>query len=316
LDRERLHFQDRSLHFSNLLRGTMSIKKRDTRILQSEICNPQSFELWRPAGLQGIEFLKAAYTEHEFPRHWHDKYVVEIVERGVNEFFCEGRTFTAPAGSIVIIHPGEVHTGRSVGKERLEYRCIYPSRDLIKSFLGPDPGIYEFAPRFKSNVIDDPELASHLIRLHHRIEKGAGTLESQTLLAETLSSLVNRHSESMVISGASLRMEPYRIRRACEFMNDNHSDRITLDQLASAAGLSLFHFLRLFRKSEGLPPYEFLTNVRVERARILLAKGCSISDAAQQTGFFDQSHLNRHFKRLLGITPGQYRATSSKTRFL
>ena len=84
-------------------------------------------------------------------------------------------------------------------------------------------------------------------------------------------------------------------------------ENITLNQLAKISALSAFHFLRTFQKTYGLSPHEFLKNVRIERARKLLKKGLPITEVAGQTGFYDQSHLNRNFKKILGLTPGQYR---------
>ncbi|MCG8605901.1 AraC family ligand binding domain-containing protein [bacterium] len=76
--------------------------------------------------------MSACYTSHTFPRHWHESFVIEIVESGVDEFQCRGTVFNAPAGSIVVFNPGEVHTGRPVGGVPLKYRSLYPSVDLMR----------------------------------------------------------------------------------------------------------------------------------------------------------------------------------------
>ncbi|MDY6953262.1 MAG: AraC family transcriptional regulator, partial [Thermodesulfobacteriota bacterium] len=101
--------------------------------------------------------------------------------------------------------------------------------------------------------------------------------------------------------------ERKRVKRAREYMEAHFHEDISLHQLASLAHLSPFHFVRVFRKELGLPPHAYLTQVRVNRAKALLAKGSKIADTAFDTGFADQSHLTRHFKRITGVTPGQYR---------
>ncbi len=72
------------------------------------------------------------------------------------------------------------------------------------------------------------------------------------------------------------------------------------------AGLSPFHFLRSFREQVGLPPAAYQTHRRVAAAKRLVRNGCSIADSAAEAGFADQSHLSRHFQRIVGTTPGKY----------
>jgi AraC-like DNA-binding protein len=80
---------------------------------------------------------------------------------------------------------------------------------------------------------------------------------------------------------------------------------ITLNALAQQAGLDKFHLCRAFREEVGMPPYAYLTHLRISRAMGLLARGQGPSEAALRVGLYDQSQLNRHFKRIVGLTPGQ-----------
>jgi len=96
------------------------------------------------------------------------------------------------------------------------------------------------------------------------------------------------------------------VRRARAFLHDALADKITLDDLAAYAGLDKFHLVRAFRCEVGLPPYEYLTHLRVCRARELLRRGVLVAEAAQTVGFYDESQLHRHFRRILGVAPGVY----------
>ncbi|HEY4491998.1 MAG TPA: helix-turn-helix transcriptional regulator, partial [Acidobacteriota bacterium] len=91
-----------------------------------------------------------------------------------------------------------------------------------------------------------------------------------------------------------------------EFLKVGYSKNISLSQLTSLTNLDRFYLLRVFANQVGVPPHEFQTQIRIAHARELIRRGHPICDAALRTGFFDQSHLSRHFKRIVGMTPGEY----------
>jgi transcriptional regulator GlxA family with amidase domain len=90
-------------------------------------------------------------------------------------------------------------------------------------------------------------------------------------------------------------------------LEEHFREDVPLAHLANATGTSMYHLQRAFRRAWGLSPHEFQSQLRVYHARALLQVGKALTDVATEVGFFDQSHLNRQFKRILGITPGQYR---------
>ncbi len=99
------------------------------------------------------------------------------------------------------------------------------------------------------------------------------------------------------------------IRAALGFMEVNFAEPLSLAQLARVSNLSVFRFATVFRREVGLPPHQYLCRLRVSHAQSLLRRGTSPATAAMESGFFDQSHLCRHFKRVCGVTPGQFAAT-------
>jgi transcriptional regulator of acetoin/glycerol metabolism len=103
-------------------------------------------------------------------------------------------------------------------------------------------------------------------------------------------------------------LPPSAMRRVREHVEVHLSESMDLAELAGVAGLSVFHFARAFKQSTGVAPHHYLVHRRIERAREMLA--CSklpLSEVALATGFADQSHLARHFRQILGMTPGQFR---------
>jgi AraC-like DNA-binding protein len=96
------------------------------------------------------------------------------------------------------------------------------------------------------------------------------------------------------------------IRRALSHIERHFTEALYLDDLAALAGLSVCRFVTVFRRQVGLTPHRFVCRERVRYARTLLADGVPAAQAALEAGFFDQSHLSRHFKSVYGVTPGRY----------
>jgi AraC-like DNA-binding protein len=98
------------------------------------------------------------------------------------------------------------------------------------------------------------------------------------------------------------------MRRVHEYVEAHLSSSIELAELSAIAGLSVFHFAREFKRSAGVTPHYYLVGRRLERAKELLARSdLSVAEIAFVTGFSDQSHLARHFRQMIGVTPGQFR---------
>lgn len=95
------------------------------------------------------------------------------------------------------------------------------------------------------------------------------------------------------------------LRRVTDYVEGHLDGDVSLGRLAAVAGLSPYHFTRVFRAAVGTTPHQYVIRRRVERARQLLAEGCDIARAAARVGFSGQSHLHHHVRRLLGVTPGE-----------
>ncbi len=125
------------------------------------------------------------------------------------------------------------------------------------------------------------------------------------------------HSQTVAVTSKPISVHAGRsssITRALHFMEQNFVEPVTLSQLAAIANLTLFRFAAMFRKEVGMPPYRYLSCLRVEQAKSLLEQGVPAAVAAAETGFFDQSHMYRHFKRICGVTPSQYMAATLTSR--
>ncbi len=104
------------------------------------------------------------------------------------------------------------------------------------------------------------------------------------------------------------------MRRIASYIEQNYTDNLPLSELARLAEISPYTLVNVFRREVGIPPHQYICYVRIREAKALLRSGLSLASAASEAGFFDQSHLTRHFKRLCGMTPGQYIAQMTPLR--
>jgi AraC-like DNA-binding protein len=259
--------------------------------------------------MHNLEIVEASYIDHEFPRHLHETFVIEVVVEGNVAFECSGKSYLAPKGGIILLHPEVVHTGRSADRKAVSYRSFHPTTEWMK-WISKQLN-YDREIAFKSVTLENPPVARLLKKAHKAFQNDQDPLDAESLMTLAFSMLVRSQTD---VSPATSFNAPQSILRAKEYLEGEYSRSVQLSELANVSGLSPFYFLRAFTKATGLTPHEYLCNLRVEKARKLLSGGVSIAETAAETGFFDQSHLHRHFLRILGITPGKYRAILSNKK--
>jgi AraC-like DNA-binding protein len=256
----------------------------------------------RPSALPGVEALHATFVHHRYPPHVHDAVTIAHVVKGAAGFDLEGRWHLAPAGSIFLIPPQAVHTGESANPGGYSYRVLYLKPEQLTERSGRE---LRLGLRRSPIVMRHPQLAQALRSIHSTLRLSGAALEQGEALA-----LVTRHVHDLTRSSWG-RPEPARdghpaVQRARAYIHDRWREDFTLDQLAAASGVSPFYLSRRFRDQIGMPPSAYRRALRVQAAQRLLRAGTPPARAAAECGFYDQAHLNRHFRRVTGVTPGQY----------
>ncbi|MGW5732260.1 MULTISPECIES: AraC family transcriptional regulator [Streptomyces] len=257
-----------------------------------------------PGGSAPLDLLTARFDRHRYAPHYHEEFTVGVCVGGSEVIDYRGGRLDVGPGSIVVLAAGEVHTGGPGHQGGYAYRAMYPAPHLLAE------GTLT-APNFRDPVLDDPELAAALRAAHTELSGHPDSLETDPLEAESrlpwlLTALARRHGSARplcdTVPGAD------RIARA---VRDRLADELlappSLAELAAPLGLSRYQLLRAFRTSTGMPPYAWLAQHRVTRARALLDGGLRPAEAASLVGFADQAHLTRWFRRVLGVTPAAYR---------
>lgn len=262
-------------------------------------------KFWCDRELGNLELIRATYITHTFSRHTHEGYAMGVVEEGIEGFRYQGANHLAPPSSILVVHPGEVHTGYAATKSGWTYRMFYPETHILQKAASEIADCFQPLPYFPTPVIQDRHLAAQLRYLHLCLENSVSKLEKESLLIWTFAQLISKYAQAPPPI-KSIGQEFSAVKRTQEYLKANYQANISLEQLSNLVNLKPLRLLRVFRKALGLPPHTYLVQVRITQAKRLLGMGMSIAEVAVETGFSDQSHLHRHFKRIVGVTPGQY----------
>jgi AraC-like DNA-binding protein len=262
--------------------------------------------LWRTDDLGGVELLRASYVSFVFTPHAHESFLIALTEQGVGyPIFRRDRHPVRP-GDIFVLNPEESHAGGPATDAPWGYRAIYPSAQLLARISAEFAGRRPMLPEFTGTVVRDPVVADPLRRFHLVAEQPhASQLQREQYLAAALVTLVRRHGvprQPLRPAGS----EHAAVRAARAYLDEHLEANVSLVSLASLVGLSPFHLCRVFKEVVGLTPHAYQDQLRVRRAKQLLAEEVPIAQAAVEAGFYDQAHLTRHFKRMMGITPGRY----------
>ncbi len=265
-----------------------------------------SSRYWRLDGLDGVDLLRSDASTHRYARHSHEGYAIGVVEMGAHAFAARGQVWTAVPGRVIVVNPDDAHDGGPAARtDAYSYRMIYVDGAVLAAALNEAVGRPVSTPFFPEPVVDDAALADRFLCLHHALESTETRLEREALLITALVELARRHGRAPSPGGEKSH-GPRDVALALGYLDKNFAVDCSLSELAALAGVDRFHLLRAFRRSLGLPPHLYQTQLRLRHAKRLMLAGESPAMAAVAVGFSDQSHLIRRFKAAYGVTPGEY----------
>jgi AraC-like DNA-binding protein len=235
------------------------------------------------------------------------------VINGIDSFYCDGKNYTAGSNQLVLINPGEVHTGNTVSDIPLVYFSLYPGVEELRQVAD---ALNIHLPAhfcFQRSLIDQSLLAKKFSALFAAIDRKAPGLAQQELFFDCMHGLLGP-----LTTGHSCQedcdVKDARIRLLIDFIRANYKEEISLQQMAKLVSLNPFHLTRLFKRIVGVSVYEYLLIIRTEEARRLLRKGARVQDASREAGFYDSSHFNRMFRKMAGTSPKSFRSSKSQYR--
>ena len=253
-------------------------------------------------GLANLELLHASNLTHDYPPHIHQQQCIVLVQHGSETTTVRGTAHTVLPGGIFNLDPEELHSSISIDAE---YRAFKIQAAEFRRIAGEVLGFRSEPPYFNSFAIEDAHAFRLLVRLYSNLEQNNSLLQQESEFLSAMAMLFSRHSKKNP-GRQNGHKEDRHVDMVREYLKASYRKNISLSELTLLTNLDRFYLLRVFANRVGVPPHEFQTQVRVAHAREFIRRGYSISDAALETGFFDQSHLSRHFKRIVGMTPGEY----------
>jgi AraC-like DNA-binding protein len=259
----------------------------------------------------GIETVRAHFEGHAYDPHWHDSYLVGITEQGLQQFNCRRQKHNSTPGKVFLLEPGDIHDGTAPQAGGFTYRTLYldPNwldRELRAQFEDtPDNTQLSFA----ATLAEDPQLAIATASAFEAMHHDELRIVRQTALDHLLANLTS-HLRWRTVLNPDPRL-PLVAQRARDYLHSHLHQDIGLDDLAQVTGVDRFRLSRAFKAAFGMAPHAYLIQLRLTRARLLLARGELPVNVAAALGFADQSHLGRWFQRAYRMTPADYRRRCS-----
>ena len=246
-----------------------------------------------------IENIDVAPRDHVVMVQLKDHAVIEF--KNGSDRFHTVRVAPGDAGLFPSMSPVSARTANSGSFVTVS---LEPKFLLFAAHGLVTPDRLELVPRFP---VHDPVLRELALALRTEAEVGSpgGRLYAESIASTLALHLVRHYSSSKPSERqATGGLARFRLRRVIDYVQEHLADDVTLEALSSAAGLSPYHFARLFKRSTGLAPRQYVIHCRVERAKSMLVhSNRSIANVAVEVGFCDQSHFAAHFRRIYGVTP-------------
>jgi len=253
------------------------------------------------AGHTRLPCIEAYFQGHGYAPHRHDTYAIGRTLAGVQSFRYGREDRHSLPGQSIVLHPDELHDGHAGTGDGFRYRMVYVPPAVLQPMLGGQP-----LPFVAGGITADPRLAAPLETLLRGIDAPLAPLQEEDALFDLALAL-----SAVADAPRSGRRRPcdwQAAERARQFLHDHldASHTVTLADLEQASGQDRWRLSRDFRTLYGTSPYRYGVMRRLDRVRTLIVQGTPPAEAAVATGFFDQSHMTRHFTQAFGLPPARW----------
>lgn len=244
----------------------------------------------------GITALSASIKKFSYKKHAHEEYALGVTLKGVQEYQLDGCSLSSHKNGIMLFNPEQIHNGNAGNyKDGLDYVMLYIKPKLFLKSLDKKEII-----KFSSSIVYKNKLQQDILKLSSSILKD----EDEALCTELYLNLMENFSKKDFYS--TYKNEHTLIKRAKEMIYYELASVLNIQEISKELKLSKFQFIRIFKANTGITPYQYFLNYKIINAKKYLEKTKDLYACVVEFGFSDLSHLNRHFKKMYGITAYEY----------
>ncbi len=262
----------------------------------------ESLSYLRSSALPGVEILVASPSASTW-RMLHERYLLCGCQSVSSSWIYRRKTRYVNDGATAFMEPGEIHTVVAKRKPSFFWALFIEPANFLK--MAGEFGI-KGVPHFAVTEVYSKSLLRKLQALSAGLKNRENHLKLQSQMAELMHEALpyaEGRPNPGVPDGQGLARS---LRTAREMLEERYHENIALEDLAKEAALSRFHLVRSFRLRYGFAPHAYQIQLRVKHACRMLRSGATCAEAASAVGFADQSHLARHFRRVMGVSPRKY----------
>jgi AraC-like DNA-binding protein len=252
--------------------------------------------------IEDFQIVVGKSVVNVFPMHVHQKFCIGLIDKGNALFVKNNNTIEIGKGCIYLINPAEAHQIKPSNSEGFSHIVFCFGFSFIQNYFVDEAEATRFG--FNISIFHNGEIWEKLIEFKKLVLEVIPKIDLEYEIMEIFSKLYQYCSFAQ--SGNINDDRQSNISKVCTYIKENCKNNICLHELAVYAGMSKFHFSRVFKNEVGISPYDYQIQSKLKLARDLLLNHQSVADVALELGFTDQSHLTRFFRRNTGVTPAQF----------
>jgi AraC-like DNA-binding protein len=260
------------------------------------ITDQQTVHAWRPSISGVTEVFHAHITDHVYPMHTHDAWTLLIVDDGIIQYDLHHREHGASKSLVTLLPPHVPHNGRAAIPAGFRKRVLYlDCAQIAEGLIGP---------AVDQPAMPDPILRYRIHQLHQALRLPGDEFEAESrlaMVAERISWHLRTRPDDRPFERAAVTAHKLR-----DLLDARICEKFTLQALATELHVTPAHLVRAFSREFSITPHQYLIGRRVDLTRRLLLEGMEPPSVAVAVGFYDQAHLTRHFKHVLGTSPGRF----------
>lgn len=243
-----------------------------------------------------ISVLRAKIREFSYKKHAHEEYALGVTLSGIQKYSLDGMSQVSHKNGVMLFNPEQLHDGYAgKSEEILDYVMLYIKPSLFLEAMNEKEIV-----KFSSSLLSNEKLKRDILNLSSAIffEK------DESLCNELLLNVADNFTSRDFVLDCT--KENQLVKKAKEMMYYELDYILNLDEISKSLHLCKFQFIRMFKSNTGMTPYQFFLNCKIIHAKKHLEDKKDLYATVVQFAFTDLSHLNRHFKRVYGLTAYEY----------